>query len=362
MTDYLNCTNQQPPTYSGVTINITNPAMNIPPQYPPMPPEMFYNSYNQPYQAQNPYYNAQITPPDRSQYINKGEYLEPVSDLNSDYNKSLNTSDIKEEAQELNQSKEISQSKEMVSYPQQYYINNYAQNPEQPSSEQALTIKVEQDGNSDTKTSSLENASSNTVPDKNTEDNVQNNLLAPVSGKENNTTPVKVDESSVDNEEVSDMETSKEIIKELDERNAEEKMLEKNGKKTTIVSLTNEYIMSLENYLNNPNTDIRLMAAKEILTRLDEDRNRYDDAALNALLNKMLQDPNKLVRIAALSAFSSELASGNDFTVQLLTQIQQNPEADPEDVLEASQILLKRAAVTEIRYVPVPNQENNGET
>ena len=135
------------------------------------------------------------------------------------------------------------------------------------------------------------------------------------------------------------------------------KELEKNGKKTRVVALTNEYIMSLENYLNNPNTEIRLMASKEVLTRLDEDKSRYDDAALNALLNKMLQDPEKLIRIAALSAFSSQLASGNDYTETLLKQIQQNPNADKEDVLEASEILLKRSASTEIKYTPTTEQK-----
>ena len=115
--------------------------------------------------------------------------------------------------------------------------------------------------------------------------------------------------------------------------------------------------MSLENYLNNPNSEIRLMAAKEILTRLDEDKNRYDDAALNALLNKMLQDPEKLVRIAALSAFSSQLASGNDYTVQLLTKIQNNPNADKEDVLQAADGLLKMSSRTEIRYTPVQQNQ-----
>ena len=116
--------------------------------------------------------------------------------------------------------------------------------------------------------------------------------------------------------------------------------------------------MSLENYLNNPNSDIRLMAAKEILTRLDEDKSRYNDAALNALINKMLQDPDKIIRIAAMSALSSELAGGNDYTFELLNQIQQNPDADPEDVLEASQILLKRTASTDIKYAPIQDQQN----
>lgn len=96
------------------------------------------------------------------------------------------------------------------------------------------------------------------------------------------------------------------------------------------------------------------MAAKEVLTRLDEDKSRYDDAALNALLNKMLQDPDKLIRIAALSAFSSQLASGNDYTVELLTKIQQDPDADKDDVVQAADCLLKMAADTEIKYTPAP--------
>jgi hypothetical protein len=113
--------------------------------------------------------------------------------------------------------------------------------------------------------------------------------------------------------------------------------------------------MSLENYLNNPNKEIRLLASKEVLKRLNEDRDRYNDAALNALINKMLQDPEKLVRIAALSAFSSQLASGNDYTVQLLTKIQNNPNGDKEDALQAADSLLKMSSRTEIRYTPVNN-------
>ena len=153
-----------------------------------------------------------------------------------------------------------------------------------------------------------------------------------------------------------DLSVSKEIIEELDSKNAEMKELEKNGKEVKVVALTNEYIMSLENYLNNPNTDIRLMASKEVLTRLDEDHERYDDAALNALLNKMLQDPSKLIRVAALSALSSNLASGNNYTIELLNRIQQNPDSDKQDVLDAAQILLNRTAKTEARYVRQDNE------
>lgn len=152
-----------------------------------------------------------------------------------------------------------------------------------------------------------------------------------------------------------DMSSSTDIINDLDAQKAKQKELEENGKQTRVVALTDEYIMSLENYLNNQNTDIRLMAAKEILTRLDEDKSRFDDAALNALLNKMLQDPQKIIRTAALSAFSSGLASGNDYTVQLLNNIQQNPNSDKEDVVEAANILLRMSADTEVKYTPAQN-------
>lgn len=308
MTNYLNCMNQQPPSYSGVTINVTNPALNMPPQYPYPYVYSGVNVQNgqlpageQTIPIQNMYYapyppvNVSASDP---QYINKGSYLEPVSGDYNSGNQNINNTNIYQTVPQ--ESSSIPQA-----YPQGYYVNAYNSSP---------------------------NLNTQQMPSaENTEEN--------------------------NSEEDVNTDTSKEIISELDERNAAQKELEKNGQKTKIVALTNEYIMSLENYLNNPNTDIRLMAAKEVLTRLDEDKNRYDDAALNALLNKMLQDPNKIIRVAAMSAFSSGLASGNDYTVQLLNQIQQNPDADPEDVLEASQILLKRASTTEVVYSPVNNNQ-----
>lgn len=153
------------------------------------------------------------------------------------------------------------------------------------------------------------------------------------------------------------LDISKGIITKIDEAIAEQKNLEKTGKQKRIVALTNEYIMSLENYLNNPNNEIRVMAAKEILTRLDEDKSRYDDLALNALLNKMLQDPSKLVRIAAMSAFSSGLASGNEYTIQLLQDIQNNPNSNKDDVVQAANILLMMSGETELIYEPAKPKE-----
>ena len=154
--------------------------------------------------------------------------------------------------------------------------------------------------------------------------------------------------------EKQDMTKSSGIIDDLDAREEQIKADKKNSKQKRVVALTDEYIKSLENYLNNPNDEIRLMASKEILMRLDEDKDRYNDAALNALLNKMLQDPSKLIRVAALSAFASQLASGNDFTVELLHNIQANPSADKEDVLQAADILLKMSGGTEVKNIPNP--------
>lgn len=204
-------------------------------------------------------------------------------------------------------------------YPPQYYLNNYNY----------------QNNGTDAR--------------KNKEASAENGLAAVRTDAEN-----AVKQYEPDIEEPQDFSKSKAVIDDLDARAAAEAEEKKNSKQKRVVALTDEYIKSLENYLNNPNDEIRLMASKEILTRLDEDKDRYNDAALNALLNKMLQDPSKLIRVAALSAFASQLASGNDYTITLLHNIQQNPSADKEDVLQAADILLKMSAGTEVKNIPNP--------
>lgn len=211
------------------------------------------------------------------------------------------------------------QQEALPSYPPQYYLNNYNY----------------QNNGTDAR--------------KNKEASAENGLAAVRTDAEN-----AVKQYEPDIEEPQDFSKSKAVIDDLDARAAAEAEEKKNSKQKRIVALTDEYIKSLENYLNNPNDEIRLMASKEILTRLDEDKDRYNDAALNALLNKMLQDPSKLIRVASLSAFASQLASGNDYTVTLLHNIQQNPSADKEDVLQAADILLKMSAGTEVKNIPNP--------
>jgi len=202
------------------------------------------------------------------------------------------------------------QQEALPSYPPQYYLNNYNY----------------QNNGTDAR--------------KNKEASAENGLAAVRTDAEN-----AVKQYEPDIEEPQDFSKSKAVIDDLDARAAAEAEEKKNSKQKRVVALTDEYIKSLENYL---------MASKEILTRLDEDKDRYNDAALNALLNKMLQDPSKLIRVAALSAFASQLASGNDYTITLLHNIQQNPSADKEDVLQAADILLKMSAGTEVKNIPNP--------
>ena len=311
MTKPISCKNHSVPAYSGITINITNPTLNAAPMNTDCPECCMQQTYPQQptfsveeNRANNDakllYPETSIYPPQATEQAYNNAVTNPVSSVNP--------------------AQSLSQDGLMSAYPPQYYLNNYNY------------IQNGEKGNLQGK-------------DFSQQPQFANNSIEP-NGALN---------SAMTQEE--DMSSSQGIINELDARVEEQKELEKNGKQQKVVALTNEYIMSLENYLNNPNTDIRLMASKEVLTRLDEDKTRYDDAALNALLNKMLQDPEKLIRIAALSAFSSQLASGNDYTVKLLTDIQNNPDADKEDALQAADSLLKMSSSTEIRYVPVNNQE-----
>ena len=245
-------------------------------------------------------------------------------------------------------------------YPAQYYLNNYNILPGgvNNNGENAGTISTATNSypqsvnNSDIPAQEVKMPLNNYSEQQTVQ---QKNYNRPDVGAVN---PAVIPSYSVENEEEPvDMSVSQNIINELDTRAAIEKEKEANKEKIEVVALTNEYIKSLENYLNNPNKDIRLMAAKEVLTRLNEDRDRYDDAALNALLNKMMQDPDKLVRVAAMSAFSSGLACGNEFTVKLLKDIQENPDATEDDALEAANILLKMSETKETKYVNVAQVE-----
>lgn len=137
---------------------------------------------------------------------------------------------------------------------------------------------------------------------------------------------------------------------EVEEKSEKQKMKK-------IVPLTDDYIKSLENYMNNSNPKIRLIGAKELLNRFKEDENRKDNPSLMPLLNKALKDTSAAVRILALIALQTDYALGNDETVSILRDIQtKNADKVGEESLLASEILLKMAAPQKIS-VPMTQEE-----
>lgn len=124
------------------------------------------------------------------------------------------------------------------------------------------------------------------------------------------------------------------------------------------VILTDDYIKSLENFLNNQDAKIRLTAAKELLDRFKEDKTRCQDPALTALLNKVIQDPKASVRYLGLTILDTGYAIGNEETVNILKQLQNRPDLEyGEDSILASQILLKMAG----QRVEVPDNSPQNE-
>ncbi len=138
----------------------------------------------------------------------------------------------------------------------------------------------------------------------------------------------------------------------------------KDGKKTEkkkVVQLTDDYIRNLENYLNSQEKDIRLSAAKEVYSRLEEDTSRKDDKALTALINKMLQDPSEEIRVLAMAALQGRIVTGDDFTVGVLTRMQNDKAHYGMDAVDASKILLKMSGQQVEKEVPVTESSKKKE-
>lgn len=127
--------------------------------------------------------------------------------------------------------------------------------------------------------------------------------------------------------------------------------------KRDVILLTDDYIKTLENHLNSQKKDERLMGAKEVLARFQEDPTRKNDMALNELVNKMLQDPYKPVQYIAMGLLDTRAATGNATSVNILHGIEQNSSSeDPQTALnavKAKNILLKMEGNTEEREFEV---------
>lgn len=139
--------------------------------------------------------------------------------------------------------------------------------------------------------------------------------------------------------------------------------------KREIVQLTDDYIKTLESYLDNKeDKNVRLLGAKEVLARLQEDKSRKNDEALNALINKMLQDDYPPVKFIAMAALESGDAAGNAKSAELLKEIQQQETSNEsvlnsenslkkEDALKASKILLRMSGNTIEKEFDVKNKK-----
>ena len=112
-------------------------------------------------------------------------------------------------------------------------------------------------------------------------------------------------------------------------------------KEREIVILTDNYIKNLENYLRNPNAELRKNAIKEILMRFKEDKSRLENPSLTALLNLALQDPNSSVKAVAMSIIGAGYAKGNAQTEEILKNIQSSKTAYSQDATQAADSLLQ---------------------
>lgn len=154
---------------------------------------------------------------------------------------------------------------------------------------------------------------------------VNNNAAAPVANTNND----------------SDVKTLAAAPIEKPKESTEEETKTKNKKTKEVVQLTDDYIKTLENYLRNPNKDVRLMGAKELSKRFSEDDSRRDDKALNSLLDLVLQDKAQEIRFLGLAMVNGGLAQGDETTVQLLKGMQNSSSVYGQDSLTAADALLK---------------------
>ncbi|MEI8377944.1 MAG: hypothetical protein WCF95_05340 [bacterium] len=123
-------------------------------------------------------------------------------------------------------------------------------------------------------------------------------------------------------------------------------------KEKTIVPLTNEYIQTLENYIKNPNEQVRIMGVQEVMARFKEDESRRNDAALTALLNTSLQDKSSKVRVIGMTTVAAGYSAGDKNTANALNKIQQSKSNYNEDALLAANALMKMSSDPQKVQVP----------
>ena len=107
-----------------------------------------------------------------------------------------------------------------------------------------------------------------------------------------------------------------------------------------IVELTDEYIQTLENYLKHPDLSIRKMGMTELIKRYEEDKSRFSDPALTALLNIALQDKSSEIRQLGLSLIAAGSAAGDENTTKIIEPLQNSQTAHGLEAKMANKALL----------------------
>lgn len=124
--------------------------------------------------------------------------------------------------------------------------------------------------------------------------------------------------------------------------------------KKRITILTDEYIQKLDKMLDSEDKTLREYAASEVVKRLEEDKTRYNDKALNALVNKMLLDPyDHRVRGRGLMVIDTNLAGGDENTLAVLDKISQDPNLQDRDKGKIETCKLQLSANTTLVNAPV---------
>ena len=231
----------------------------------------------------------------------------------------------------------------------------------------------EKTNNDSSKTESGEaNASGKNEDLNNTDDNVSDNngksdaeasrdaeaskeANADKSGSENSAKDA--DKNSSDSTNSKETEKTTEKISEKSSEQSSEADDGQKTKKIKVVALSNDYIKTLENYLDSQDVGVRKMGAHEVVDRLTEDSSRKDDPALTALVNKMLQDPSTAIRAIALSIVESRMLEGDDLTVKILKKMQKTNDGYGLDATLARSALLKMAGKTVEKEIPLTEDE-----
>ncbi len=186
----------------------------------------------------------------------------------------------------------------------------------------------------------------------------ENGQFVPLSSDTNNNENINSQNDNSNSADSSNSKESEKTTEKVTEKSPEQ--TETDGQKTKkikVVALSNDYIKTLENYLDSQDIEVRKMGAHEIVDRLNEDPSRKDDPALTALVNKMLQDPSTAIRAVALSIVESRMIEGDNLTVKILKKMQKSNDGFGLDATQATSALLKMAGKTVEKEVPVTENE-----